>query len=218
MTTTALAEQTAQFVKDELSGNDASHDWAHIERVRNTALHLAEKEGIEDVETVELAALLHDIDDWKYSGSETAGIEKARAFLLSHGHDAAKTEKVCEIIEKVSFRKELAGSDSVVSPELAVVQDADRLDAIGAIGIARTFSYGGLKKRPFYDPANPPEKDLTKEKYMNSNGATINHFYEKLLKLKDMMKTKSGRELAEGRHAYMEEFLERFFGEWSGKM
>jgi len=204
-------------VKDELKGNDGSHDFHHINRVRKLALSLAEEEHIENTDVVELAALLHDIKDWKYSGSETAGIDAARQFLQIQHVPEDKIALIVKAIEGVGFKTEL-GKKLEMFPELAVVQDADRLDAIGAIGIARTFTYGGAKNRPIYDPSVPPQKDLTKEQYMaqNKNAPTVNHFYEKLLKLKGLMKTEAGRRRAEQRHAFMEQFLERIFAECDG--
>eukprot|EP01112_Ceratiomyxa_fruticulosa_P012176 TRINITY_DN3360_c0_g1_i2.p1 TRINITY_DN3360_c0_g1~~TRINITY_DN3360_c0_g1_i2.p1 ORF type:complete len:222 (-),score=37.11 TRINITY_DN3360_c0_g1_i2:154-819(-) len=214
-----IITKTIQFVKDELANQDGSHDFHHIHRVWATARSLAKSEGVEDIEIVELAALLHDIQDWKYSGSETAGVEAARSWLHSQGYDPLKTEKIAEIIEGVSFKNELARKITSPSRELAVVQDADRLDAIGAIGIARTFTYGGAKKRPLYDPEHPYTEEISKEQYMDQTrpNPTVNHFYEKLFKLKDMMKTESGRHLAEERHKFMEMFLDQFYAEWDGK-
>jgi uncharacterized protein len=208
-------------------GLDGSHDFLHIERVMNLAETLARMEGVADIELVKLGALLHDLEDWKYSGSETAGPEKARSWLLSQQFDKERTEKVVEIIECIGFKNELgltkeeAAVKAAANPALAVVQDADRLDALGAIGIARAFTFGGAKHRPLHDPTSTESVDspmLTKDQYVKrpSNGATVQHFYEKLLHLKDLMKTPSGKKLAEERHKYMEAFLEQFLAEWAG--
>ncbi|KAL6068131.1 HD domain-containing protein [Balamuthia mandrillaris] len=241
-----LIERTKEFVRAELEGNDASHDFYHIERVWKLAKTLAEREGVEAGSTslliVELAALLHDIKDWKYSGDEKAGVEAAKSFLLQENVDAEVVDKVAQVIDGVSFKNELGRPLEAASIpiELAIVQDADRLDAIGAIGICRTFAYGASRGTPFYDPDVPPRSGvLTKEAYMatdhsqastknNNNNdekktrslpktTTINHFYEKLLKLKDMMKTESGKRIAEGRHQFMEQFLSQFYLEHDAK-
>lgn len=215
----SLTERTREFVRKELANMEGSHDFFHIQRVYNTTMALAEAEKLseQEREIAGLGALLHDISDWKYSGSEESGPEKAAEFLRSQDCDAHVLSQVVLIIKHVSFHSELGGAN-VMFPALAVVQDADRLDAIGAIGIARCFAFGGSKKRALYDPENPPQKDLlAKEKYMASSSASVNHFYEKLLLLKGMLKTEAGRKVAEERHKYMEEFLDRFFLEWDGK-
>lgn len=219
----SLIEKTEDFVKEELKNNDSSHDWFHIDRVRNLAKKLAEKtsESV-DLEIVELGALLHDIGDWKYTGSETKGRELAEKFLTEQNYDPIKKQKILEIIDGVSFKNELGGIKIPLSLELAIVQDSDRLDALGAIGIARTFAFSGAKKRPMYLPnhdSSKRQKLLSKEEYMNKkeqDDSTIGHFYEKLLHLKDMMKTDAGKKIAEKRHQYMVEFLEEFLCEWSG--
>lgn len=173
------------------------------------------------MELVELGALLHDIDDWKYSGSETAGLEKARSWLESQNFAAHRVESVLEIINGVGFKTELGNRNKPLPAEAAVVQDADRLDAIGAIGIARAFTYGGKKNRPLYDPSSPLTLALlSKEEYMarsSNQGATLQHFFEKLLHLKDLMKTPSGHKLAEERHNYMVTFVSQFLAEWAGE-
>lgn len=220
-----IISNTVEFVKKELSGVDGSHDWQHIDRVRKLAVELGKKEGNCNLEIVELAALLHDIKDWKYSGSETAGVDAAKNFLITEGYnDQDKLSAILFIIENIGFKTELgqreSGAKSPVDryPEFGVVQDADRLDAIGAIGIARTFTFGGAKNRAIYDPAIPYVEGLTKKQYMELKAPTVNHFYEKLLLLKDMMKTKSGKECAEGRHQFMSVFLKQFFLEVEGKL
>lgn len=207
---------TISFVKKELEGAEGGHDWFHIERVWKNAKHIAASEG-GDLLVIELAALLHDIADSKFhDGDETVGPRKARGWMVSQNVPEATIDHVVAIIENISFK----GGNverNFHSGELDIVQDADRLDALGAIGIARAFNYGGFKNRPLYDPAIPPVANLSKEAYKQSVAPTINHFYEKLLLLKDRMNTETGRALAASRHRFMEEFLERFYGEWDGK-
>ncbi len=213
----SIVKKTEIFVKETLKDAESGHDWWHIYRVYKTAVSIARKENA-DMFTVSLGALLHDIADPKFhDGDEEKAPAMATDFLKKSGVDNNIIEKVVEIIKYVSFknRKEAVNR---TSKELAIVQDADRLDALGAIGIARTFNYGGYKKRAIYNPEIKPVKNQTKKQYMNSTAPTINHFYEKLLLLKDMMNTETGKKLAEERHRYMEEFLERFFKEWEGEM
>ena len=210
-----LIEDTISFVKMELSQAEAGHDWRHVYRVWKMAKHIAQTEDV-DSSIIELGALLHDIADSKfYNGDETVGPNKARVFLTTHHVEPSVIDHVVAIIENISFK---GGKTEQVfhSKELDVVQDADRLDAIGAIGIARTFNYGGFKNRSIYDPEILPNLNMTKGEYKNSNAPTINHFYEKLLLLKDLMNTQTGRALAEARHVYMEQFLEEFYAEWEG--
>jgi uncharacterized protein len=215
MTDAEVIRETISFVKKELRGAEGGHDWWHTERVWKIARTIAAAEP-SDLLVVELAALLHDIADSKFNnGNDDLGAEKATAFLLGIGVDENVTGHVGRIVANVSFK---GGNVSVgfFSPELAVVQDADRLDAIGAIGIARAFNYGGFKGRALYDPSVKPETGMTKEQYKGSNAPTINHFYEKLLLLKDRMNTATGRKMAEERHRFLEQFLDRFFREWEG--
>ena len=204
--------QTCEFVKTELAQAEAGHDWSHIERVWKNAMKIAAKENV-DLFTVELAALLHDIADSKFhDGSENIGPEKACEFLSSINVDLEIIDHVEQIIRNISFK----GGNferNFDSLELQVVQDADRLDAIGAIGIARTFHYGGFKNREIYNAEIPPQLNLTKEEYKASKSPTINHFYEKLLLLRDRMHTETGKELANQRHHFMEEFLRNFYAE-----
>jgi len=215
MTENEIIKNTALFVRESLKDAEGGHDWYHIQRVRNLALHIGEKEKC-DLFVVELAALLHDIADYKFNdGDENAGPEKAADFLGNLGVNKEITKHVVEIIRHISFKGGNNGSP-VESVEFKVVQDADRLDAIGAIGIARTFNYGGFRNRALYDPDILPEKNHTKKSYMNSTAPTINHFYEKLLLLKDRMNTKTAKNIAEKRHAIMENFLDEFFKEWEG--
>lgn len=213
-----LIQKTETFVKKTLEGAEAGHDWSHIQRVvRNARIIGAEEKA--DPFITEIAALLHDIADSKFhDGNELVGPEKASGFLRQLGLPDDTVQQVEEIIRHVSFKNELQPSkdkpfDSI---ELRVLKDADRLDAIGAIGIARAFHYGGFKNRLIYDPEIDPVPDQSKESYKKSEAPTINHFYEKLLLLRDKMNTETGRELAEQRHAFMEKFLEQFYGEWNG--
>lgn len=211
-----IIAQTIEYVKNQLSGAEGGHDWFHIERVWKTTKSIAAEEGVDSF-VAELAALLHDIADPKFhNNDESIGPATAKNFLQSMQVDADVTNQVVAIIENVSF-KGGHKSSSFSSPELDVVQDADRLDAIGAIGIARAFNYGGFKNRKMYDPAIPPKLDMTKEEYRASTAPTINHFYEKLLLLKDGMKTKTGKRLAADRHQFMETFLHQFYCEWEGE-
>lgn len=208
---------TVNFVKTELEGAEGGHDWWHIYRVWQQAKHIAAAETA-DVLVVELGALLHDIADSKFhNGNEDIGPEKAAAFLQTQEVPPAVIAQVENIIRHISFK---GGNQerTFFSAELAIVQDADRLDAIGAIGIARAFNYGGFKNRPLYDPAVKPNMQMTKEEYKSSTAPTITHFYEKLLLLKDRMNTATGKKLAEERHAFMELFLERFYKEWEGEI
>jgi uncharacterized protein len=216
MTSKALIETTKTFVKKELTNAEGGHDWFHILRVFNNALLISKNENVETL-VVALGALLHDIADSKFhQGDETVGPKKAREFLFKHDVDSIVIEHVVKIIENISFK----GGNEVQkfrSPELDVIQDADRLDAIGAIGIARCFNYGGFKNRMLFDPAIKPNLKMTKEEYKASTAPTINHFYEKLLLLKDKMNTKTGRQIAEKRHQFMELYLDQFCAEWDGE-
>ena len=212
---TKYIERTVTYVKKELTHAEGGHDWWHIHRVWQLARHIGAKEQV-DMLVVELGALLHDIADSKFhNGDESVGPEKARSFLQSIDAPAPVTRHVVSIIQHISFK---GGNhrQEFQSPELDVVQDADRLDALGAIGIARTFNYGGFKNRPMYDPTVTPNMQMTKEQYKQGGGPTINHFYEKLLLLKDRMNTATGKALAEERHQFMEQFLKQFYSEWDG--
>lgn len=211
-----------KLVERSMKGNDASHDASHVWRVRDLALSLAREEGLasnpDSMEIVELAALLHDIGDYKYlrDPSEEKIVEN---FLEDEGLEESKKMRILNIIKKMGFKDEIAGlANAEFSPEFGVVQDADRLDAIGAIGIARCFTFGGSRNRVLHDPAIKPRSDVSKEQYMKKEEqTTVNHFHEKLLKLKDLMKTEAGRRRAEKRHKFMEEFLMEFYEEWDGK-
>jgi len=211
-----IIQETARFVQTRLKDAESGHDWWHIQRVwSNTKLILQTEEA--DVLVCELTALLHDSEDSKFhDGDETIGPRIAGEFLQTVGLDVERIEQVQAIILNMSFKASL-GERSFHSKELEIVQDADRLDAIGAIGIARAFTYGGFKNREIYNPGIPVEQHLTKEAYKNTTAPTINHFYEKLLLLKDKMNTATGKKIAEGRHHFMEDFLQQFYGEWNGE-
>ncbi len=218
MTELQIIAATEAFVKDTLKNAEGGHDWFHIQRVVNNALLIAKEEKV-DMMVVRLGALLHDIADPKFhDGDETLGPEKAMAFLHSLGITKDSIAHVTQIIRNISFKNSLERyqKEPFNSPELQVVQDADRLDAIGAIGIARAFNYGGFKNRQLYNPEIAPNPKLDKEAYKNSESPTINHFYEKLLLLKEQMHTKTGKKIAEGRHKFMLDYLDQFFLEWNG--
>ena len=212
-----IIKNTETFVKNSLKNAEGGHDWFHILRVWNNAKLISKNENVDEF-VVELGALLHDIADSKFhDGDETIGPKIARKFLESQNVDDAIIVHIENIISNISFK---GGNfkQQFNSPELEVIQDADRLDAIGAVGIARTFNYGGFKNRPLYNPEISPDLNQTKEAYKNSEAPTINHFYEKLLLLKDRMNTVTGREIAADRHLYMEQFLTQFYDEWNGKL
>ena len=212
-----IINNTIAFVKKELKNAEGGHDWFHIERVFKNTLLIAKEESV-DALVVSMGALLHDIADPKfYNGDETIGPKKASEFLISQKIDTETIAHVVKIIQHISYKNSLEkNGKKFTSKELEVVQDADRLDAIGAIGIARCFNYGGFKNRALYNPAISPNLSMTKEEYKNSDAPTINHFYEKLLLLKDKMNTATGRKIAADRHVYMVQFLEQFYSEWNG--
>jgi uncharacterized protein len=215
MTNHNLLNNTITFVKQKLQNAEGGHDWFHIERVYRNAMLIAKNE-VCDIQIVTLGALLHDIADSKfYDGDETVGPKMALDFLTTQNVAEEISNHVIEIIKNISFK---GGNfeKKFSSIELDIVQDADRLDAIGAIGIARTFNYGGFKNRTLYDPEILPNLQMTKEEYKNSKAPTINHFYEKLLLLKDKMNTQTGKKIALERHRFMETFLEQFYKEWNG--
>jgi uncharacterized protein len=208
-----LIAETVKFVKHTLEGAESGHDWWHIQRVWNNALQIIKTESADQL-IIELAALLHDIADSKFhDGDEEIGPEKAGDFLTSQKLPADLILHVQQIIRNMSFKANL-GKVEFHSKELEIVQDADRLDAIGAIGIARAFTYGGFKNRELYNPEIPPALNMSKEEYKNSAAPTINHFYEKLLLLKDKMNTETGKKIAAERHFFMEQYLEQFYREW----
>ena len=216
MTHQEIIDQTIKFVKKTLANAEGGHDWWHIYRVWQLAKKIATTEKT-NLLVVELGALLHDIADAKFNnGDENIGPKKAREFLQSISVEEELIAHVEKIIQHISFK---GGNfeQAFNSTELAVVQDADRLDAMGAIGIARTFNYGGFKNRAIYNPNIQPNLNMSKEEYKNSTAPTINHFYEKLLLLKDRMNTTTGKAMAKHRHNYMEQFLEEFYKEWEGE-
>ena len=216
MINTDLISKTISFVKAKLANAEGGHDWFHIERVYRNAILISKNEFCNTV-VVQLGALLHDIADSKfYNGDETIGPKIAREFLESQEVEEPIITHVINIIENISFK---GGNFEKVfsSKELDIVQDADRLDAIGAIGIARMFNYGGFKNRTIYDPKIAPKNKMTKEEYKKNESPTINHFYEKLFLLKDKMNTETGKEIAKERHRYMEGFLSQFYAEWEGE-
>lgn len=212
-----IINKTIEYVKSVLSEAEGGHDWWHIYRVWKLAIKIAQTEKV-DMFIVELGALLHDIADSKFNnGDETVGPHKAREFLRSLKINEEIVVHIENIISNISF----SGGNHTqkfTSAELCVIQDADRIDALGAIGIARTFNYGGYKNREIYNPNIKPKLNMTKEEYKNSDAPSLNHFYEKLLLLKDRMNTETGKRMAEQRHIFMQQFLDEFHAEWSGKV
>ncbi len=202
------------FARAELAHDSSGHDWSHIERVRRLAANIAREEEA-DVFICELAALLHDIADEKIAGDETAGLARVRTWLDTHGAETETTARVMEIISTMSF----AGGERppMATLEGKIVQDADRLDAIGAVGIARAFAYGATRGRIMHDPSIPPRERMSHEEYRSHHSPTINHFYEKLLLLKDRLNTAYARRLAEERHRFMLAYLDQFYAEWEGR-
>ena len=209
-----MIEKVAHQIEEKFFGEGTGHDWYHIERVWKTAKHIAVKEGA-DSEITQLGALLHDIADHKFhDNADELAETSTREILSDAGYTDEIIEKVLHIVHNCSFKGGV-GENKMKTLEGYIVQDADRLDAIGAIGIARTFAYGGKKGNMIYDPKVKPQEYETAEAYKNSKGHTINHFYEKLLKLKDLMNTETGKELATQRHQYLEGFLNQFYKEWN---
>lgn len=209
-----IINNTIDFVKNKLNGAEAGHDWFHIERVWKLSKKIAKTENCQQ-EVVELAALLHDIADPKFhNGDETLALKISRDFLESQNVEEEIINQVLFIIQNISF-KNREEAPEILPIELKIVQDADRIDAIGAIGVARTFNFGGFKNNLMYHPDIAPKLNMSKEEYKKSNGTTINHFYEKLLLLKDLMNTKEGKKIAEERHQFMLTFLDQFYKEWS---
>ncbi len=208
-----LAEAEA-FARAALAHDSSGHDWSHVERVRRVARTIARKERADGF-ICELAALLHDVADYKIAGDEETGLARVRDWLGGQGCDAATTERVMQIIATMSC----AGGERppMTTLEGQIVQDADRLDAIGAVGVARAFAYGGAKGRAMYDPAQPPRERMNVEEYRAQPAPTINHFYEKLLLLKDRLNTRYARRMAEQRHQFMLAFLDEFYAEWEGR-
>jgi uncharacterized protein len=211
-----IIEATKDFVKETLKNAESGHDWFHTLRVYNNARLIAKSESV-DLYIVALGALLHDIADSKFhNGDDNIAPRVARKFLVQHNVDSFVINSVIDIINNISFNKSLETNNKTNSTELDVVQDADRLDAIGAIGIARCFNYGGFKNRKLFDPSIKPNLKMSKNEYKNSTAPTINHFYEKLLLLSDKMNTKTGKKIAKERHQFMTEYLDQFHAEWEG--
>jgi len=211
-----LISKTEEFVKETLKDAEGGHDWWHIYRVWQNAKHIAETEDV-DLVVVEIGALLHDIADAKFhDGDEEIGPKTARDFLETQKVSEDIVSHVENIVRHISYKGNLDGQ-KWMSPELAVVQDADRLDALGAIGIGRTFCFGGHKGNAMHNPSILPRETVSKEEYKKNDSTTVNHFHEKLLLLKGLMNTKTGKQIAEGRHKYMEDFLEQFNKEWNGE-
>lgn len=206
-------QKTEEYIRKKFRNDSTGHDWWHIFRVRNMALQIAEKEGGNRF-LIEMSALLHDLEDWKLN--DKTNLSKTKKWLHKIRVSEIHTSKVLQIIEQVSFKG--AGVENIAtSIEAKIVQDADRLDAIGAIGIARAFNYGGFKNRPLYNPELKPRLNMSKEEYKRGDSPTINHFYEKLLLLKDKMNTETGKRMAKERHQFMESFLDKFYKEWEGE-
>ncbi|MDO4628159.1 MAG: HD domain-containing protein [Planctomycetia bacterium] len=210
----SLLTETVNFARKTFDSDFSGHDFAHTFRVWRLAETIAQAEGADQL-TVQLAALLHDVDDAKLVGGTVGQSTRAETFLREHSAPETLITEICRIISEVSFK----GTDTKAPTTLEgkVVQDADRLDAIGAVGIGRAFAYGGSRKRAMYDPENPPKLGMNGEEYSKNQGSTVNHFYEKLLLLRDMMNTRTAREIADARHQFMEQFLDEFMAEWEGK-
>ena len=212
-----VIEKSVAFVKENLNNTDSGHDWWHVYRVLKLARHIAAHEKDADLFIVELGVLFHDIADYKFHGGDKkVGPKRTREFLSSLSLDEKIIAKVEDIVKKASY-SDTIGFQGQKSKELQIVQDADRLDAMGAMGIARAFIYGGHKKRPIYNPSINPKLNMTSEEYRKADSPTINHFYEKLLLLKDRMNTSAARKMAENRHRFMEKYLGEFYDEWEGK-
>lgn len=210
----SVIEETIAYVKEVLSGAEGGHNWSHMERVWKTARFIQSREGKGDLFIIELAALLHDISDAKFNGGDgEKGSRMAGEFLLRQGVDKERIAHIQAIIKHVSYKGGFP-QDQIRSLEFQIVQDADRLDAMGAIGIARAFNYGGYKNRPIHRPEQALQEYQDPKAYHLSDAPTINHFYEKLLKLKDLMNTSTGKAMAEERHQYMLDFLDQFYREW----
>lgn len=217
MEKTEFIKKTADYIKKTFDNAHSGHDWWHMWRVWQNAKLIGKTEKV-DMFIVEMGALLHDISDWKFNSKKDSesGVQ-ARKWLTQFILDEKTVNHICDIVANVSF-KGVGVTPEMKTLEGKVVRDADRLDALGAIGIARAFAYGGAVNRSMYDPTEPPYIHKTQKEYMNKKSHSINHFYEKLLHLKDLMRTETGRRLAEKRHRYMEEFLKEFYGEWEGKI
>lgn len=211
-----LVSRAEAFVRARLEANACGHDFHHIERVRRLALRIAPEAGADPFLT-EMAALLHDVADPKLNDTPEQGRRELTVFLDGCALPAAQRARLEDALERVSFGRGLDGDAAPKSPELQAVQDADRLDALGALGIARTFAYGGSRGQAMHDPDLPPRVNLDQAAYRGGRSTSVNHFHEKLFKLKETMNTRAGRALAEERHRYMAGFLERFMAEWRGE-
>lgn len=211
-----LIEKTEAFVYEELMTEGTGHDWYHIDRVRKNALLIQKNEGGGDVFIIEMAALLHDIPDEKLNESEEAGWQKLNHFINTLSLNEKDRNHILDCIESVSFKG--GRIIELKSLEAKIIQDADRLDAIGAIGIARTFAFGGKKGQPLYDPNLTTRSKLTMEEYRNGKSSSVHHFYEKLFKLKELMNTDAAKQIAEKRHRFMKDYLEQFYNEWNGQV
>lgn len=212
-----MVEKAKRYVKKYMDSDPSGHDWYHTQRVMHLAESIAEPESKNtevDMEAVRLIALLHDLDDRKLSPGTHENLDRARGFLVENHVAPVKQEMILDSIRNLSFKG--TGTSVPESLEGRIVQDADRLDAMGAIGIARAFAYGGSRGRLMYDPEEPPQLDMDAETYSKSRGHTVNHFYEKLLRLKELMNTETGKAMAKHRHGFMERYLEEFFREWNG--
>lgn len=209
-----IIEKTIEYIKDFFKADFSGHDFYHTLRVYKLAKCIAKSEEC-DIELVCLSALLHDVDDYKLVGKEKEGFSNLKSFLKSQNYSNEKIEQICNIVSQVSFKGKSIIPDTI---EGKIVQDADRLDAIGAIGIGRAFAYGGSRNRPMHNPDMRPRENMSSKEYYESVGTTINHFYEKLLQLKDLMNTETAKNIANHRHKYMEEFLKEFYDEWEGKI
>ncbi|OLS37757.1 HD domain-containing protein [Bacillus sp. MRMR6] len=209
-----IIEQTEIYVRNELGEDATGHDWYHVDRVRQNALHICRKEGAGDPFIIEMAALLHDIPDEKLNDNIETGKAKLDSFLQTIAMPEEIQSSIVQIIESISFKG--GRKIELQTIESKIVQDADRLDAIGAIGIARAFAYGGKKGQPIYDPNLKVRDEMSLEEYRKGKSSSVHHFYEKLLKLKDLLNTKSAKEMAESRHQMMVLFLEQFYQEWDG--
>ena len=210
-----IIEQTESFVYEQLKSDVSGHDWYHINRVRKLALHIAREEKKGNVFIIEMAALLHDIPDDKLNDDTEAGWSKLDDWLDMAGVDQNTVREIKEIISTISYS---AGEMDLTSVEAEIVQDADRLDALGAIGIARTFAYGGKKGQPMYDPSLSVRKEMTKQEYRMGRSSSVHHFYEKLLRLQDLLNTDTAKDIARERHEYMVRFLEEFYKEWDVRL
>lgn len=213
-----ILDKTEKFVQEKLSIDSTGHDFLHVVRVRRMACAIAKTENVHDTFVIEMASLLHDMADYKLNdGDDKKGMDELRSYLLTLSLDNHSFDHIVAIVENMSFRKTFDNKSAFSSIEMEIVQDADRLDAIGAVGIARCFSYGGARGNVLYDPCEKAQDYTSSDEYKKTKSTSINHFYEKLLKLKGMMNTKTGRRIAEHRHRFMESFLKEFFDELDGK-